>query len=280
MLWHLMKLLICLLFVGFSSYAIADDPMLREEAHEATEKKVEGYDLDKIKSLPDETIINWVLCPGYELGKDEVIKLVNNEDLSYDGEHTSVKIKLTKDQRKEDEKHIALLWANDVEGENLAKEKATDDEMEFFKDEKKLLLEKGKWKANAFEYTYRWPGDKEKNKSIKVTVDITVKDSSTEIGKFLEEFLNRIKGGNKNPNKKSKSSPNKAAPSSQPSSTFAQQQPSTSIVQPGAPPLPPTVIYQQSPPVVYGAPYYGPPVVGGVWIGGGWGHRHHHHHWW
>ena len=134
---------------------VADDSMSSAAAHKSTEKKIEGYDLEKLRSLPDETIITWALCPGYELGKDEIIQLSKNEELTFDGQWTSVKVYLTKEEKKEDEKHIALLWANDIEGSSLAKEKSHDDktEMEYFDKGEKLLLEKGHWNGHAFEFT-------------------------------------------------------------------------------------------------------------------------------
>jgi hypothetical protein len=259
--------------------------MSSEPAHRATEEKVEGYDLEKLRSLPDETIITWALCPGYELGKDEIIQLAKNETLTFDGPWTSVKISLTKEEKKEDEKHIAFLWANDIEGEELTKERSKDNqtEMGYFRNGEKLLLEKGKWNGHAFEYTYRWPGDLEKDKHIKVTVDITIKDPSTEIGEFLHNFLNRIKGAHK-PGKHHKTSssgptsPTGSTTSSTPTSpVFAAQQPATIV--------PPQIVYRESPPIVvspapyYGYPYGSPPVVGGLWLGGGWGHPHYHRRW-
>ena len=244
--------------------AVASDPMSSAAAHEATEKKVEGYDIEKLKHLPDETIITWELCPKYELGKEEIIQLVNDKELKVEGEWTSGTIKL-----EENQKHIALLWANDVDGETVAKDRSNNNEKEmgYFRNGEKLLLEKGKWNGHAFEYTYRWPGDLEKATHVKVTVDITVKDASSEIGRFLNSVLDRIKN-NHTKKEKHKS----AQPSAHP--VFAQQQP--------APTPPPQIIYQQSAPVVIPAPYYGypydSPVVGGLWLGG-YGHGHHHGRW-
>lgn len=250
-----------------ASAITAADSMSSANAHETTEKKIEGYDLEKLRSLPDETIITWALCPGYELGKDEIVQLVKNEELTFEGSFTSVKIRLTPEERHEDEKHIALLWANDIDGRSLAESKSKNDptEMGYFDKGEKLLLEKGHWNGHAFEYTYRWPGDLEKNKHIKVTVEITVKDPSSEIGAFLQGVIDRAKNLHHSV---------QHSPVPQP----------TTIVKQVAPP-PPTVVYSSPPPAAppviierdpYG-PYYGyPPVVGGIWLGGGWGH---HHHW-
>lgn len=262
----LMKILNFFIAMCFCSFATASDPMSSAAAHEATEKKIEGYDIEKVKHLPDETIITWELCPRYELGKEDIIQLVNDKELKVDGEWTSGTIKLVENQ-----KHIALQWANDIDGEAVAKERSSNNEKEmgYFRSNEKMLLEKGKWNGHTFEYTYRWPGDLEKDKHIKVTVDITVKDSSSEIGGFLNSVLERIR--NKHANKE-KHKP--AAPTHTPASSpvFAQQQPATIVQQQ------PQVIYQQSSPVVVPAPYYG--GYYGPHIGIGiWGGRHHHRHW-
>lgn len=257
-------------FIAACLYAsvMAGDSMSSASAHEATEKKVEGYDIEKLKHLPDETIITWALCPRYEFSKEDIIQLVNDKELKVEGEWTSGTIKL-----EENQKHIALLWANDVDGETVAKDRSNNDstEMGYFKNGEKLLLEKGKWNGHAFEYTYRWPGDVEKDKHIKVNVDITIKDPSSEIGVFLNSILDRIR--NNHVKKEKHSSAPVAAHASSPS-VFAQQQPVQNV--------PPQIIYQQSPVVVsppapyYGYPY-GPPIGIGIW--GGYGGYHHHHHW-
>lgn len=248
----------------------ATDPMASSAAHRDAEHKAQGYDLDKIKALPDEAVITWVLCPGYEMGKDDVIELVKSKELTIEGHFTIAKIYLSPEEKHEDEKHIALCWANDISGESDAKEKSKDDEteMKYFRDCEKLLLEHGKWNGHAFEYTYRWPGDKEKGKSIKVTVDITVKDPSSEAGAFLQGVIDRAKGAHH-------ATPHAAAPHVPAPATqipSAAQPPIIYNVPPAAVPPVGTVVVQEHAPYYVYPPYWGP----GLWIGGGWGHHGWH----
>ncbi len=266
-----MKILNLFLFTCFCVFAFAGgDPMQNESAHAEAVKKVESYDLEKLRTLSDEKIITWALCPGYELGKDEIIQLVKNEELTFDGPWTSIKIRLTPEERHEDEKHIALCWANEIDGESDAREKSKNDETEmgYFKSGERLLLEKGHWNGHAFEYTYRWPGDKEKGKSIKITVDITIKDPTSEVGAFLQGVIDRAK------NIHHAAKHEKSASVATPAASVKQVPPAYG---PPVQPVQPIIIEEHRAPY-YGYPYWGGP---GIWLGGGWGRREgwHGRHW-
>ncbi len=207
--------------------------------------------------MPDETLITWELSPGHRLTKNDIIELVKNKELKGEGEWTSGTIRL-----KDGQKHIALLWGDDIGGEQLAKERSGENaqDMEYFTKGEDLLLEKGRWNGRAFEYTYRWSGAPERGKSLTIIADIVVKDPSSEIGGFLQQFLDRIK------------KPHQLAKIHKPLDNTVSAPPTViyQSTQPAVAPQSPIIIEERVTPYSYGH-YYGSGIVVG-----GWGWRHHH----
>ena len=164
--------------------------------------------------------------------------------------------------------HLAFLHA-DIDGKSLAEKRTGGtgtEEYQFFSKDQPLLLEHGTWNSaqNAFDFTYRWPGDSQINKTVVLRLsNIFVKNASTPLGQYLESIVKYPAGVSV------------AEPVKPVKKRKHHRHTDTVIVQqvPAPPPPPgPTFITPQAPAPVYVTPpapvYVAPPVVYGPPVGG------------
>ncbi len=124
-----MKLHIFFIAIFFSVSLMCADPMSSDITHGATEEKVDAYNsIKQLEHLPRETLITWELKPRHRLTKGDIVALVKNKILVVGCEWTSGVIKL------KDGNHIALLWADEIDGQQVAKDLSNGDvqELEYF----------------------------------------------------------------------------------------------------------------------------------------------------
>jgi hypothetical protein len=246
--------------------------MNTDKNHEKMENLVPSLPVSVIESARRENVYA-LISPLMHLDVDRIKELFRGKIVHVEGPFTFGDLEVVSGRD-----HIAFLHA-DIDGQSLAEKKAGGagtEEYQFFTNNKPLLLEHATWNTahTAFDFTYRWPGDSQINKTVVLRLsNIFVKNASTPLGQYLKSVV-------KYPAGVSVTTP------AQPVHKKHHHHTDTVIVQqvPAAPPPPgptfispqPAPIYVTPPAPVYVAPpvVYGPPVVGGVIIEERFGRRH------
>ena len=241
--------------------------------HEKMENLVPSLPISVIESARRDNVYA-LITPLMHLDVERIKELFRGKIVHVEGPFTFGDLEVVSGRD-----HISFLHA-DIDGQSLAEKKAGGigtEEYQFFTNNKPLLLEHGTWNVahTAFDFTYRWPGDSQINKTVILRLsNIFVKNASTPLGQYLESIV-------KYPTGVSVATPvqpvhKKHHNHHHTDTVIVQQVPAPTPPGPTFISPQPAPVYVTPPAPVYAAPpvVYGPPVVGGVIIEERFGRRH------